>query len=109
MLVALTHGFFKHKGGSWVMMSKKGLSSQSQLCFLYICFSGMEFPGLLSPDQVSVVTWGCHYLHLVMGSKPKKGIAKILYQSVENQASQACTVLSTTACLCRYMTAIPSH
>lgn len=89
MLVALTHGFFKHKGVSQVMMKKKGLSSHSLLCL-----SGMEFPGLLSPDQISVVPWGCHYLHLVMGSKTKKGIAKIMYHSVENQVFQSCTVLS---------------
>lgn len=73
---------------------EKGLSSQSQLCFLYTCLFGLEFPGLLSPDQISVVPWGCHYLHLVVGSKMKKGIAKIMCHSVENQASQSCTVLS---------------
>lgn len=94
MLVALTQGFFKHKGVLWVMMKKKGLSSQSQLCFLYNCLSEVEFPGLLSPDQMSVVPWGCHYLHLVMGSKTKKGIAKIMHHSVENQASQSHSVLS---------------
>lgn len=77
-----------------MMMKKKGLSSQSQLCFLYACLSGLEFPGLLSPDQISVVPWGCHCLHLVMGSKTKRGIAKIMYHSVENQAPQSLTVLS---------------
>lgn len=71
-------------------MKKKGLSSQSQCT----CLSGMEFPGLLSPDQISVEPWGCHYLNFVMGNKTKKGIAKIMYHSVQNQVSQSCTVLS---------------